>query len=53
MNIAVCLIDKDGSTIMRLCCGSAGNAAVVKPSELSEFSSALLRSLLPHYLDKV
>uniref|UniRef100_A0A674P1S8 Aldehyde dehydrogenase n=1 Tax=Takifugu rubripes TaxID=31033 RepID=A0A674P1S8_TAKRU len=31
---------------------AAGNAAVVKPSELSESSSVLLRSLLPHYLDK-
>ncbi|XP_037533882.1 aldehyde dehydrogenase family 3 member H1-like [Nematolebias whitei] len=31
---------------------STGNAAVVKPSELSECSSLLLRALLPHYLDK-
>lgn len=31
----------------------AGNAAVVKPSELSEFSSLLLRALLPRYLDQV
>ncbi|XP_034723325.1 aldehyde dehydrogenase, dimeric NADP-preferring-like isoform X1 [Etheostoma cragini] len=31
---------------------AAGNAAVVKPSELSEFSSLLLRALLPRYLDK-
>ncbi|MED6243571.1 aldehyde dehydrogenase 3, member A2, partial [Ataeniobius toweri] len=29
-----------------------GNAAVVKPSELSECSSLLLRALLPCYLDK-
>lgn len=36
-----------------LCSRSAGNAAVVKPSELSEFSTLLLRALLPHYLDKV
>lgn len=32
---------------------SAGNAAVVKPSELSEYSALLLRALLPRYLDKV
>uniref|UniRef100_A0A8C2XFA4 Aldehyde dehydrogenase 3 family, member A1 n=1 Tax=Cyclopterus lumpus TaxID=8103 RepID=A0A8C2XFA4_CYCLU len=32
---------------------AAGNAAVVKPSELSEHSSLLLRALLPRYLDKV
>lgn len=32
---------------------SAGNAAVVKPSELSEYSSLLLRALLSRYLDKV
>ncbi|XP_067101910.1 aldehyde dehydrogenase family 3 member A2-like [Osmerus mordax] len=31
---------------------AAGNAAVVKPSELSEHSSALLRALLPQYLDQ-
>ncbi|XP_032401941.1 aldehyde dehydrogenase family 3 member A2-like isoform X1 [Xiphophorus hellerii] len=31
---------------------AAGNAAVVKPSELSECSSLLLHALLPHYLDK-
>uniref|UniRef100_A0A3Q0RDK9 Aldehyde dehydrogenase n=1 Tax=Amphilophus citrinellus TaxID=61819 RepID=A0A3Q0RDK9_AMPCI len=31
---------------------AAGNAAVVKPSELSECSSLLLRALLPRYLDK-
>uniref|UniRef100_A0A8C2XDV2 Aldehyde dehydrogenase n=1 Tax=Cyclopterus lumpus TaxID=8103 RepID=A0A8C2XDV2_CYCLU len=31
---------------------AAGNAAVVKPSELSEHSSLLLRALLPRYLDK-
>uniref|UniRef100_A0A673BIM0 Aldehyde dehydrogenase n=1 Tax=Sphaeramia orbicularis TaxID=375764 RepID=A0A673BIM0_9TELE len=31
---------------------AAGNAAVVKPSELSEYSSLLLRALLPRYLDK-
>ena len=32
---------------------SVGNAAVVKPSELSECSSLLLRALLPRYLDQV
>uniref|UniRef100_A0A3B5LB33 Aldehyde dehydrogenase domain-containing protein n=1 Tax=Xiphophorus couchianus TaxID=32473 RepID=A0A3B5LB33_9TELE len=32
---------------------AAGNAAVVKPSELSECSSLLLHALLPRYLDKV
>lgn len=42
-----------GKCVRNLCSLAAGNAAVVKPSELSEFSSALLRSLLPHYLDKV
>ncbi|KAM6946068.1 aldehyde dehydrogenase, dimeric NADP-preferring-like [Aplochiton taeniatus] len=31
---------------------AAGNAAVVKPSELSEHSSLLLRALLPRYLDQ-
>ncbi|XP_061104093.1 aldehyde dehydrogenase family 3 member A2-like [Conger conger] len=31
---------------------AAGNAAVVKPSELSENSSKLLKELLPQYLDK-
>ncbi|XP_034021418.1 aldehyde dehydrogenase, dimeric NADP-preferring-like isoform X3 [Thalassophryne amazonica] len=31
---------------------AAGNAAVVKPSELSECSSLLLQNLLPRYLDK-
>ncbi|XP_059930764.1 aldehyde dehydrogenase, dimeric NADP-preferring-like [Gadus macrocephalus] len=31
---------------------AAGNAAVVKPSELSECSSLLLRALLPRYLDQ-
>ncbi|XP_023206589.1 fatty aldehyde dehydrogenase-like isoform X1 [Xiphophorus maculatus] len=31
---------------------AAGNAAVVKPSELSECSSLLLHALLPRYLDK-
>uniref|UniRef100_A0A667X549 Aldehyde dehydrogenase 3 family member A2 n=1 Tax=Myripristis murdjan TaxID=586833 RepID=A0A667X549_9TELE len=31
---------------------AAGNAAVVKPSELSEYSALLLRALLPRYLDK-
>ncbi|KAG5836741.1 hypothetical protein ANANG_G00231790 [Anguilla anguilla] len=31
---------------------AAGNAAVVKPSELSEHSSRLLQELLPQYLDK-
>uniref|UniRef100_A0A1A8L6E9 Aldehyde dehydrogenase n=3 Tax=Nothobranchius TaxID=28779 RepID=A0A1A8L6E9_9TELE len=31
---------------------AAGNAAVVKPSELSECSSLLLRALLPRYVDK-
>uniref|UniRef100_A0A671VAA4 Aldehyde dehydrogenase n=1 Tax=Sparus aurata TaxID=8175 RepID=A0A671VAA4_SPAAU len=31
---------------------AAGNAAVLKPSELSEYSSLLLRALLPRYLDK-
>uniref|UniRef100_A0A3B1KAN6 Aldehyde dehydrogenase 3 family, member A1 n=1 Tax=Astyanax mexicanus TaxID=7994 RepID=A0A3B1KAN6_ASTMX len=31
---------------------AAGNAAVVKPSELSQNSSSLLKQLLPHYLDK-
>ncbi|XP_054901462.1 aldehyde dehydrogenase family 3 member A2-like isoform X1 [Poeciliopsis prolifica] len=31
---------------------AAGNAAVVKPSELSESSSLLLHALLPRYLDK-
>ncbi|CAN9510995.1 unnamed protein product [Ophioblennius macclurei] len=30
---------------------AAGNAAVVKPSELSEHSTLLLRALLPRYLD--
>ncbi|KAM6932965.1 aldehyde dehydrogenase family 3 member A2-like [Xenentodon cancila] len=37
---------------VKLCSRSTGNAAVVKPSELSEFSSLLLRALLPRYLDK-
>ncbi|KAF7643209.1 hypothetical protein LDENG_00243430 [Lucifuga dentata] len=32
---------------------AAGNAAVVKPSELSEHSSLLLRALLSRYLDQV
>lgn len=36
-----------------LCSPPAGNAAVVKPSELSEYSALLLRALLPRYLDKV
>ncbi|KAA0701942.1 Fatty aldehyde dehydrogenase [Triplophysa tibetana] len=31
---------------------AAGNAAVVKPSELSEHSAGLLKELLPQYLDK-
>ncbi|KAM9853061.1 aldehyde dehydrogenase, dimeric NADP-preferring-like [Aulostomus maculatus] len=31
---------------------AAGNGAVIKPSELSEHSSLLLRALLPRYLDK-
>uniref|UniRef100_A0A4W5KAI1 Aldehyde dehydrogenase n=1 Tax=Hucho hucho TaxID=62062 RepID=A0A4W5KAI1_9TELE len=31
---------------------AAGNAAVVKPSELSEHSASLLKALLPQYLDK-
>ncbi|KAG7484096.1 hypothetical protein MATL_G00045380 [Megalops atlanticus] len=31
---------------------AAGNAAVVKPSELSENSSKLLKELLPQYLDQ-
>ncbi|XP_057207153.1 aldehyde dehydrogenase family 3 member A2 isoform X1 [Triplophysa rosa] len=31
---------------------AAGNAAVVKPSELSEHSARLLKELLPQYLDK-
>ncbi|KAI1902876.1 hypothetical protein AGOR_G00020820 [Albula goreensis] len=31
---------------------AAGNAAVVKPSELSENSSRLMKELLPQYLDK-
>ncbi|XP_061072566.1 aldehyde dehydrogenase family 3 member A2-like [Conger conger] len=31
---------------------AAGNAAVVKPSELSEHSSRLLKELLPQYLDE-
>uniref|UniRef100_A0A3Q3X264 Aldehyde dehydrogenase n=1 Tax=Mola mola TaxID=94237 RepID=A0A3Q3X264_MOLML len=31
---------------------AAGNAAVVKPSELSESSALLLHALLPRYLDK-
>ncbi|CAB1325140.1 unnamed protein product [Coregonus sp. 'balchen'] len=30
---------------------AAGNAAVVKPSELSEHSASLLKALLPQYLD--
>ncbi|MGW2169285.1 aldehyde dehydrogenase family protein [Streptomyces sp. NPDC001705] len=32
---------------------SAGNAAVVKPSELAPATSALLADLLPHYLEAV
>lgn len=40
-------------TEKNLCPLCAGNAAVVKPSELSEFSSLLLRALLPRYLDQV
>uniref|UniRef100_A0A8C7K981 Aldehyde dehydrogenase n=1 Tax=Oncorhynchus kisutch TaxID=8019 RepID=A0A8C7K981_ONCKI len=32
---------------------AAGNAAVVKPSELSEYSASLLKALLPRYLDQV
>lgn len=43
----------DLSSFTLNCCVSPGNAAVVKPSELSEFSSLLLRALLPRYLDKV
>ncbi|XP_070983391.1 aldehyde dehydrogenase family 3 member A2-like isoform X1 [Oncorhynchus clarkii lewisi] len=31
---------------------AAGNAAVVKPSELSEYSASLLKALLPRYLDQ-
>ena len=31
----------------------AGNAAVVKPSELSKHSASLLKELLPQYLDQV
>ncbi|KAM4628395.1 aldehyde dehydrogenase, dimeric NADP-preferring-like [Polymixia lowei] len=31
---------------------AAGNAAIVKPSELSEYSSLLLRAMLPRYLDQ-
>ncbi|XP_066551283.1 aldehyde dehydrogenase family 3 member A2 isoform X2 [Amia ocellicauda] len=31
---------------------AAGNAAVVKPSELSEHTSGLLKELLPQYLDQ-
>ncbi|XP_019904716.2 aldehyde dehydrogenase, dimeric NADP-preferring-like isoform X3 [Esox lucius] len=31
---------------------AAGNAAVIKPSELSEYSASLLKSLLPRYLDQ-
>lgn len=30
-----------------------GNAAVVKPSEISKNSTSLLNELLPQYLDKV
>ncbi|KPP61653.1 aldehyde dehydrogenase, dimeric NADP-preferring-like [Scleropages formosus] len=32
---------------------AAGNAAIVKPSELSEHSARLLKELLPLYLDRV
>lgn len=31
----------------------AGNAVVIKPSELSENMASLLASLIPQYLDKV
>ncbi|KAJ7995101.1 hypothetical protein DPEC_G00241080 [Dallia pectoralis] len=31
---------------------AAGNAAVIKPSELSEYSASLIKSLLPRYLDQ-
>ena len=32
---------------------SAGNAVVLKPSELSENTASLLATILPQYLDKV
>lgn len=32
---------------------SAGNAVVIKPSELSENTSSLLAAIIPQYLDKV
>uniref|UniRef100_A0A673IDC5 Aldehyde dehydrogenase 3 family, member A1 n=1 Tax=Sinocyclocheilus rhinocerous TaxID=307959 RepID=A0A673IDC5_9TELE len=38
-------------TVFHFCC--LGNAAVLKPSELSEHSARLMKELLPLYLDKV
>lgn len=32
---------------------SAGNAVVLKPSELSENMASLLATIIPQYLDKV
>uniref|UniRef100_A0A673I7N4 Aldehyde dehydrogenase n=1 Tax=Sinocyclocheilus rhinocerous TaxID=307959 RepID=A0A673I7N4_9TELE len=37
-------------TVFHFCC--LGNAAVLKPSELSEHSARLMKELLPLYLDK-
>lgn len=33
--------------------GSAGNAVVIKPSELSENMANLLATIIPQYVDKV
>lgn len=49
----LCVTQWSHSTHTNPCSLPAGNAAVLKPSELSEYSSLLLRALLPRYLDKV
>lgn len=38
---------------MTLTLNSAGNAVVLKPSEVSENTADLLATLVPQYLDKV
>lgn len=38
---------------MTLTLNSAGNAVVLKPSEVSENTTDLLATLVPQYLDKV
>lgn len=51
--ISVAAISRVAQHLYVLSCTSAGNAAVVKPSEVCVHTAKVMEELLPLYIDKV